>query len=271
MLGESDCWEGSGGFQSAFSRKEDLPLLHIHLCLQDHLCSTFSVLSASLMQFSEWLSNSSNLTRNFTTLPWWPYLLSHPHGGFMHILWTYQKTETCRCISTELLTIFWIYNFNFNPVFSAPGCAVTLKDLTEEGQGTCKSKHLNHCSEFTEPAFFRVILALSHWFGKDLRSAPELTHYTKTRNEIVFSFSAISNKQSEKWGQKPEAEWACCFPGLPNETQRMLYHHFRKLSYLLSCVIAVKALTALIILDKAYLLLHVPLRMCSLKNYYAKS
>lgn len=77
--------------------------------------------------------------------------------------------------------------YNFNPAFSVPGCVVTLKDLTEEVQGMCKSKHLNHCSEFTETAFFRIVLTLSKRLGKDLRPAPpELTHHTKTRNETFF-------------------------------------------------------------------------------------
>lgn len=164
--------------------------------------------------------------------------------------------------------------YNFNPAFSVPGCVVTLKDLTEEAQGMFKSKHLNHCSEFTETAFFRIVLTLSKRFGEDLRPAPpELTHHTKTRNEIFFSLSAISDKQSEKWGQKPGAEWNWCFPGHGRDSQmkhRMLYCYFRMLSYLLPSVIVAKALTALIILGKAYLFLHAPLPMCSLKNYYAK-
>lgn len=47
--------------------------------------------------------------------------------------------------------------------------------------------NVKHYGEFTKTTFLRVILtSLSlKWFGKDLLSAPELTH-TKTRNETFF-------------------------------------------------------------------------------------
>lgn len=88
-----------------------------------------------------------------------------------------------------------------------------------------------------------------------------------------FPLSAIGDKQSENRGQEPGAKWSCCFPGHRPDSQvkhRTLYRCLRRLLHLLSSVAVVKARTALIISDKAYLVLHTPLPMWSLKNYYTK-
>ena len=120
-----------------------------------------------------------------------------------------------------VLTIFWMYNFIFKPVFSVSGHAVTLKHLTEEEQGVFKSKYLNHWSECTKcTCFFQdnTNTLKTIWIRFVISFSWAHALY-KDKEWDIFSWFVLGDKQSEKWGQKPEAEWNCFIPGHGQESQ----------------------------------------------------